>query len=163
MHQSQPSCQSTFYKLDATCHTVNKEIKSRLHWMPKNYFKYSLTQCVQEVCKEAPVFQQGKCIHTLCVYFRGINQHHHLSHHDPMPNKKDCEATVNIVYFSHIPSKSICCITSTTQQLHLHFPPNFIITKVLSAVANQVIWPKQSIHLTIFTATQQKILPFLLL
>jgi len=80
-----------------------------------------------------------------------------------MTNKKDCEDTVNIIYFSHIPSKSICSLTSTTQQLYLHSPPNLIITKVPSAVSNQVIWPKQSIWITIFRATQQKILPFLLL
>lgn len=79
MYQSQPSCKSTLYKLDTTCHTVNKGIKSHLHNMPKNYFKYTHTQCVQQVPDEAPVFQQGNCIHTLCVYFRGINQYHHLS------------------------------------------------------------------------------------
>jgi hypothetical protein len=47
--------------------------------MPKNYFKYTLTQCDQEVRDGAPVFQQGNCIHILCVYFRGMNQYHHLS------------------------------------------------------------------------------------
>jgi len=33
--------------------------------MPKNYFKYNHTQCVQEVRDEAPVFQQGNCIRGL--------------------------------------------------------------------------------------------------